>query len=91
MFAITWLFFLLHNTSEFSINHQSIQINNNVIIFQFIKHEMGGQRKLSYRRDFHDGPVVKNLPSNAEDVGSIPGLGTEIPHATVLLSPYTAN
>lgn len=49
MFAITWLFFPLHNISEFSINHQSIQINNNVTIFQFIKHEMGGQTKLSYR------------------------------------------
>ena len=28
------------------------------------------------------GPVVKNLPSNAGDTGSIPGLGTEIPYAT---------
>ena len=26
--------------------------------------------------DFPDGPVVKNLPSNAEDPGSIPCLGT---------------
>ena len=25
--------------------------------------------------DFPGGPVVKNLPANAEDMGSIPGLG----------------
>ena len=31
-------------------------------------------------RDYFDGPVGMNLPSNAEDVGSIPGQGTEIPH-----------
>ena len=28
-----------------------------------------------------NGPVVKNLPSNAADVGWIPGQGTKIPHA----------
>ena len=38
-------------------------------------------------RDFPFGPVVKNLPSNAEDTGSIPGRGTKIPHATGQLSP----
>ena len=26
-------------------------------------------------QDFPDGPVVKNLPANVEDTGSIPGLG----------------
>ena len=31
--------------------------------------------------------MVKNLPSNAEDSGSIPGLGTKIPHATGQLNP----
>ena len=31
-------------------------------------------------RDFSGGPVVKNLPSNAGDVGLISGLGTKIPH-----------
>ena len=33
------------------------------------------------------GPGFKNLPSNAADVGSIPDLGTKIPHATQQLSP----
>ena len=37
-------------------------------------------------RDFPGGPVVKNLPSNTGDVGSIPGWGTKIPHATGQLS-----
>ena len=31
---------------------------------------------------FHDGPVVKTLPSNAGGVGSIPGQEAKIPHAT---------
>ena len=38
------------------------------------------------RRDFPAGPVVKNPPSNAGDVGSIPGEGTKIPHAVEQLS-----
>ena len=37
--------------------------------------------------DFPDGPVVKNLPSNAGHVSSFPGWGTTIPHATGQLSP----
>ena len=37
--------------------------------------------------DFPGGPVVKNPPSNAGDVGSIPGWGTKIPHAAGQLSP----
>ena len=32
-------------------------------------------------RDFPGGPVVKNLPSNTGDVGSIPDQGTKIPRA----------
>ena len=32
------------------------------------------------------GPVVKNLPYNAGDVGSIPGQGSKILHATEQLS-----
>ena len=32
--------------------------------------------------------VVKNLPCNAGDVGSIPGQGTKIPHAAGQLSPW---
>ena len=33
-------------------------------------------------RDFPGGPVVQKLPSDAGGVGSIPGQGSEIPHAS---------
>ena len=33
--------------------------------------------------------MVKNLPSNAGDMSSIPGRGTKIPHARGQLSPHT--
>ena len=38
--------------------------------------------------DFPGGPVVKNPPSNAGDMGSVPGRGTNIPHAAGQLSPF---
>ena len=31
--------------------------------------------------DFPGGPVVKNSPAISEDMGSIPGQGTKMPHA----------
>ena len=34
--------------------------------------------------------MVKNLPSNAGDVCSIPGRGTKIPRAAGQLSPHAA-
>ena len=37
-------------------------------------------------RDIPGDPVVKSLPSNAGDTGSIPGQGTKIPHAVGQLS-----
>ena len=36
--------------------------------------------------DFPGGPVVKNPPSSAGDLDSIPGLETRIPHAAGQLS-----
>ena len=36
--------------------------------------------------DFPGGPVVKNLPCNARDVGSTPDEGTKIPHAVEQIS-----
>ena len=47
------------------------------------------QDKNAHFRDFPGCPVVKNLPSNAGDVGSIPGRGTKIPHAAGQLSSHT--
>ena len=45
--------------------------------------------KNTWLGDFPGGPVVKNLPWNAGDIGSIPGQGTKIPHATKQLSLHT--
>ena len=39
--------------------------------------------------DLPGGSVIKNPPSNAEDVGSIPGRGTKIPHALGQPSPHS--
>ena len=41
----------------------------------------------SQYQDFPGGPVVKNPPYNAGDVGSIPGQGTKIPDAAGQVSP----
>ena len=38
--------------------------------------------------DFPGGPMVKNLPSNAKDMGSIPGQGTKILHTAWQISPH---
>ena len=40
-------------------------------------------------RDFPGGPVVKNPPSDARDMGSVPGRGTKIPYAAGQLSHHT--
>ena len=40
-------------------------------------------------RDFPGSLVVKNLPANARDMGSIPGQGTKTPHAAGQLSLNT--
>ena len=41
---------------------------------------------LKTKGDFLGGPVVKNPPCNAGDMGSIPGYGTKIPYAMDQLS-----
>ena len=41
-----------------------------------------GLKKNQSMGDFPGGPVIKNLPSNSGNVGSIPGQGSKIPHAT---------
>ena len=42
-------------------------------LFSVLKHDAG---------DFAGGPVVKTLPSNAEEVGLIPGWEAKIPQAS---------
>ena len=51
------------------------------------KHTFTIKRSL---RDFPGGPVVKNPPSNAGDMGSIPGWGIKIPCASRQLSLHVA-
>ena len=46
------------------------------------------KKKRNDWEDFPGSPVDKNLPSNARDLGSIPGRGTRIPHASEQLSPH---
>ena len=46
------------------------------------------QYQKTQHSDFPRCPLVKNPPSNAGDVGSIPGQGTKILHATGQLSPH---
>ena len=43
--------------------------------------------KEQHRRDFPGGPMVKNPPCNARDVGSILGQRIKIPHSMKQLSP----
>ena len=39
-------------------------------------------KKTKHQEWLHGGPVVKTSPSNAGDVGSIPGGEAKIPHAS---------
>ena len=54
---------------------------------QIISKNFSGNKET---QDFPGGPVVKNLPCNAGDTGSIPGQGTKIPHALGKLSQHAA-
>ena len=48
--------------------------------------------KIQIPGDFPGGPVVKNLPSDAGNAGSIPGQGTKLAHIVGQLdSPWAPN
>ena len=51
--------------------------------------ETGLESIKNLERGFPGGPVVKNLPSNAGDAGSIPGWWSWTPHAVGQLSLHT--
>ena len=53
--------------------------NNNILVSVY--------QKIQKSWDFLCGPVVKNLPCNAEDIGLIPGQGTKIPHTVWATEP----
>ena len=46
-----------------------------------------GEQNFKLNRYIPGGPVVKNPPCNAGDVGLIPGQGTRNPHAVGQLTP----
>ena len=48
--------------------------------FQGNNHLWLGWIRTALSKEFLGGPVVKNLPCNARDAGSIIGQGTNIPH-----------
>ena len=53
----------------------------------FLEQIVTEKKKKKVKEDFPSGPVIKNLPCNAGDVGLIPGWGTRIPRAMEQLSP----
>ena len=60
---------------------------SNYRTIELISHVIKITLKILQVRDFPGGPVVKNLPCNAGDTGSVPGQGTKIQHAMEQLSP----
>ena len=63
-------------------NKEQIRIPFNCIVLFHFPHFRDSGFSKPMPRDFPGGPVVKSLPYNAGDAGSIPGQGTKIPHAT---------
>ena len=47
-----------------------------------LPNETNKQNSLKGYRDIPGGPVVKILPCNAQDTGSVPGWGTKVPHVS---------
>ena len=90
-FHLVWLLF--PNAIFLFFSH--FLVDEGIVCITFLLPLTGQQATVSFRIflfknmktwDFPGGPVVKDLPSNAGDVGSIPGWGTKIPHATGQLS-----
>ena len=62
--------------------------SKNFILIELLISYLLKHIRTSFTGDFPGGPVVKNMSSDTEeDVGSIPGPGTKIPHAPGQLSP----
>ena len=71
-------------TKEFPVTPSSWSIS-----YAGEEDQKGGIVKATEReaRDFPSGPVVKGLPCNAGDAGSVSSWGCKIPHASEQLSP----
>ena len=54
------------------------------------RHSVTPFSRVKKTEDFPGGPVAKNLPLSSGDLGSVPGWGTKILHASGQLSPHAA-
>ena len=61
-------------------------VSPSVVYGPLVSGLLGSRLKMQIPGDFPGGPVVKNPPCKAGDMGSIPGWGTKIAHATGQLS-----
>ena len=66
-----------------------------VLLFGVHSEKLGERIKIKDQKskklkDFPSGPVIKDLPSKAGDVGFIPGWGTKVPQTIGRLSLCTA-
>ena len=66
--------------NELVIEHQSSSKTVDILTLRIYHLLLAVE--ISNEGDFSGSPVVKISPSNAGSVGSIPGWGTKIPHAT---------
>ena len=88
-------FHLFKRSWSFMLNHIPSYLRTFILIFLMpgnfcpILVLLGCHFKNTINWDFPGDPVVKNPPSSARDMGSIPGWGTKIPHALGQLSPCT--
>ena len=58
------------------------ELNQGLLHCRQILYQLSYQGSQKNSRDFSGGPVVKTLPSNAEEAGLIPGRGAKILHAS---------
>ena len=65
-----------------SVSHRQDKDTMHVSRIQGKLREMYYDRSKSCFGDFPGSPVLKTLPSNSGGVGSVPGWGTKIPHAS---------
>ena len=66
--------------NELVIEHQSSSKTMDILTLRIYHLLLAVE--ISNEGDFSSSPVVKTSPSNAGGIGSIPGQGTKIPHAT---------
>ena len=90
LFSIISLFDRWGRDVSWLLQGHSSGVNSGAKLFPFCSllcSEWCSLVNFSGGRDFPGGSVVKTSPSNAGDVGSIPGRGAKIPHASRTKKP----